>query len=366
MTPDDIEAIAALGLRGDAGGGLHHGRRVPLPAQRTRTARATPIRPRWPARIVAAARRRGIGLTLLPCFYAHGGCGGTAAEPGQARFLSDLDGFWRLMEASRAPRRQRSTARALGIAPHSLRAVDAAELRGAGRQRRPPGPIHIHAAEQVREVEECLAWSGARPVQWLLDNMRLDARWCLIHCTHMTPEESRGPRALRRRGRPVPDHRGQSRRRHFRRPRDFSHAGGRFARRHGQQRAHRRSTRSCARSSTRSACASRSATAWGPPARPRGAICSMRRASGGAQALGLGRRSRGRAKRRHRGARRRRIRPSSAATVIRCIDSWIFAAGDTSCAMCSPAASMSSSEGRHVRRDAVLARFAAAMRRLPI
>ena len=55
----------------------------------------------------------------------------------------------------------------------------------------PPALIHIHAAEQAREVEDCIAWSGARPVQWLLDNMNVDARWCLIHCTHMTPDESR-------------------------------------------------------------------------------------------------------------------------------------------------------------------------------
>jgi formiminoglutamate deiminase len=78
---------------------------------------------------------------------------------------------------------------ALGIAPHSLRAVDAGELRALA-ERWAAGPIHIHAAEQAREVEECQAWSGARPVQWLLDNMAVDARWCLVHCTHMTPEES--------------------------------------------------------------------------------------------------------------------------------------------------------------------------------
>ncbi len=78
----------------------------------------------------------------------------------------------------------------LGIAPHSLRAVDAPEL-AALLESWTAGPVHIHAAEQTREVEECLAWSGARPVQWLLDNANVDARWCLIHCTHMTDDESR-------------------------------------------------------------------------------------------------------------------------------------------------------------------------------
>jgi formiminoglutamate deiminase len=77
----------------------------------------------------------------------------------------------------------------LGIAPHSLRAVDATELQ-ALVQAWPSAPIHIHAAEQAREVEECVAWCGARPVEWLLDNVEIDRRWCLIHCTHMTSDES--------------------------------------------------------------------------------------------------------------------------------------------------------------------------------
>ena len=140
------------------------------------------------ARIVAAAQASGIGLALLPCFYAHGGCGGRPPNPGQVRFLSDLDGFQRLLEAS--ARHVAAVPRAvLGIAPHSLRAVDEGEMR-ALVERWPAGPIHIHAAEQTAEVDECVAWSGARPVQWLLEHMDVDARWCLIHCTHMTPEES--------------------------------------------------------------------------------------------------------------------------------------------------------------------------------
>ena len=79
----------------------------------------------------------------------------------------------------------------LGIAPHSLRAVTPEELKALLEQN-PSGPVHIHAAEQIGEVEQCVAWSGARPVQWLLANMPVDQRWCLIHCTHMTDEESRG------------------------------------------------------------------------------------------------------------------------------------------------------------------------------
>ena len=77
------------------------------------------------------------------------------------------------------------------------------------------GPIHIHVAEQVKEVEDCLAWSGARPVEWLLANADVDARWCLIHATHMTDAETDAHGRERRGRRPLPDHRGQSRRRHL-------------------------------------------------------------------------------------------------------------------------------------------------------
>jgi formiminoglutamate deiminase len=79
----------------------------------------------------------------------------------------------------------------LGIAPHSLRAVDAPELAQLLKAF-PRAPVHMHAAEQTGEVEECVAWSGQRPVAWLLANAGVDARWCLIHCTHMTAEESAG------------------------------------------------------------------------------------------------------------------------------------------------------------------------------
>ena len=140
------------------------------------------------ARIAAAAVATGIGLTLLPVFYAHAGFGGAPPQEGQRRFICGLDGFARLLEASQAAVAAADGAN-LGVAPHSLRAVTPEELAGvvalAGG-----GPIHIHAAEQVREVEDCLAWSGARPVEWLLHNAAVDSRWCLIHATHMTGEET--------------------------------------------------------------------------------------------------------------------------------------------------------------------------------
>ena len=77
---------------------------------------------------------------------------------------------------------------ALGVAPHSLRAVAPEDLQFAA-QLLPDGPIHIHAAEQEREVADCLVWSGRRPVEWLLDETGLGPRWCIVHATHMTGDE---------------------------------------------------------------------------------------------------------------------------------------------------------------------------------
>ena len=141
-------------------------------------------------RVVAAAVDTGIGLTLLPVFYAHSGFGGAAPTTGQRRFLNTIDSFGRLVDALRPEAAAHGCA--LGVAPHSLRAVTPAELAAVVAMARPGWPIHIHAAEQVREVAESIAWSGARPVQWLLDNAAVDARWCVVHATHLLAAETRG------------------------------------------------------------------------------------------------------------------------------------------------------------------------------
>jgi formimidoylglutamate deiminase len=140
-------------------------------------------------RIAAACRETRIGLTLLPSFYAYGGFGGAPPSPGQRRFLNDPDRFLKIVERSRAILTNLPAAR-VGIAPHSLRAVTPDTLRAVCRAV-PDGPIHIHAAEQTREVDECVAALGRRPVQWLLDNAGLDSRWCVIHATHTTETEIR-------------------------------------------------------------------------------------------------------------------------------------------------------------------------------
>jgi formimidoylglutamate deiminase len=138
-------------------------------------------------RIAASAQSTGIGLTLLPVFYAHAGFGGRAPDAGQRRFINDIDGFARLMESSRRAVAGLEGA-VMGLAPHSLRAVTPDEL-AAVLQLGENGPVHIHVAEQTREVDECIAWSGQRPLQWLFDNAAVDRRWCLIHATHATMEE---------------------------------------------------------------------------------------------------------------------------------------------------------------------------------
>lgn len=141
-------------------------------------------------RIAAAAETTGIGLTLLPVFYAHSGFGGDALTAGQRRFANDLDGFAHLMDASRRVLGGQAGA-IVGIAPHSLRAVTPGELKDLLPLAQ-GGPIHIHVAEQFAEVEACLAWSGCRPVEWLLDNAPINSAWCLIHATHTSPEELAG------------------------------------------------------------------------------------------------------------------------------------------------------------------------------
>ncbi|TIX27758.1 formimidoylglutamate deiminase [Mesorhizobium sp.] len=139
-------------------------------------------------RIAAAAGETGIGLTLLPVFYAHSSFGGAAPNEGQRRFINDVNRFSRLIEKSRESVRALNQA-VVGVAPHSLRAATPEELAEVA-EIVPDGPIHIHIAEQVKEVEDCLAWSGARPVEFLLGHAKVDKRWCLIHATHMTDAET--------------------------------------------------------------------------------------------------------------------------------------------------------------------------------
>ena len=139
-------------------------------------------------RIVAAASAAGIALTLLPVFYAHADFGAVPPTAGQRRFVHSIDTYARLVEL--LAREAATAGWNLGVAPHSLRAVTPDELAAVTALLPRGAPIHIHAAEQAREVAACVGWSGARPVEWLLDHAGVDSRWCVVHATHMTPGET--------------------------------------------------------------------------------------------------------------------------------------------------------------------------------
>jgi formiminoglutamate deiminase len=358
MTPDDIEAVAALAYVEmlEAGfttvGEFHYLHNAPDGSRYADPAETA-------ARIVAAAATTGIGLTLLPCFYAHGGCGGQAPSGGQKRFLSDLDCFGVLMQASRAHIDRLPGAR-LGIAPHSLRAVAATELEALVRAYT-SGPVHMHAAEQVREVDECIAWSGKRPVQWLLENMQLDERWCLIHCTHMTGEEISG---LTRSGAvaglcPITESNlGDGTFAAV----EYERARGRFA--IGTDSNVRISVNEELRTleySQRLRDQKRNRLGAGRPSTGRSIFEAAR--MGGAQALGLGKAG---------------LAVGQSADIVvldathptmvgrdgdALLDAWIFAAGNVVCDVFVRGAHVVA-DGRHVKRDEVCGRYAATMRLL--
>ena len=142
-------------------------------------------------RCLAAAEHAGIAITLLPALYAHGGFGGQPPLRGQRRFINGADRFLAILETLQSAC-DASPLRRLGIAPHSLRAVSRDLLSTVLEGLPASAPIHIHVAEQMKEVEDCLAWCGKRPVELLLDSFDLSSRWCAIHATHMTDEEATG------------------------------------------------------------------------------------------------------------------------------------------------------------------------------
>jgi formimidoylglutamate deiminase len=138
-------------------------------------------------RIVAAAESAGIGLTLLPAFYAHGGFGGQPLAEKQLRFRNDVDRYLKLLDGvERACQRIDAD---WGLCFHSLRAATEGEMKTVLAAQTRERPVHIHIAEQTKEVEDCLAWSNRRPVEWLYDKFEIDRRWCLIHATHVSPDE---------------------------------------------------------------------------------------------------------------------------------------------------------------------------------
>ena len=185
LSPDDVEAIASqlyvemLEAGFTAVGEFHY-----LQHDVDGSSYADPAE--MAERIVAAAGTTGIGLTLLPVLYHQGGFDAAPLGEGQRRFRLDADALVDLV----ATLRKRHPSLVVGAAPHSLRAVTPESLRAVAAAVR-NGPLHIHAAEQEKEVADCVAWSGRRPVRWLLDEAGVDRRWCLVHATHLDDGEVR-------------------------------------------------------------------------------------------------------------------------------------------------------------------------------
>jgi formimidoylglutamate deiminase len=186
VDPDDVEAIAAQAFVEMLRGGFtsvaefHY-----LHNQPDGTRYASP----WELgeRILAAATATGVGLTLLPTLYMHGGIG-RALEPGQRRFASaSVDVFLALV--ADLDRRARAAGARVGVAPHSIRAVAEDELRDLLGSLAADVPIHIHVAEQSGEVDQAMTAHGLAPAAFLADRFGLDVRWTLIHCTYCTREE---------------------------------------------------------------------------------------------------------------------------------------------------------------------------------
>lgn len=190
LTPEDVQAIAAMVQIEMAEAGyaavvefhyLHHGQ-----GGQTYDDLAE-----MSARIAAAAAETGLGLTHLPVLYERGGCDGRELTTGQLRFGNEPERFAKLWQGAQHALAHLPADTVLGVAPHSLRASSEEGLKLAASLS-PQTPAHIHVAEQPAEVAEVLAATGQRPVEWMLANTDLSPRWCLIHATQMTAKETTG------------------------------------------------------------------------------------------------------------------------------------------------------------------------------
>ena len=140
------------------------------------------------SRIIAAAIQTGIGLTHLPVYYMQGGLNGEQLSKGQLRFGNNSENYFRILEQSGNEIQTAPKDYMFGMAPHSLRTVSPKALREILDSRQLE-PVHIHISEQQKEVEDFQNNYSTRPVNWLIDNVNVDSRWCLVHSTHMHPEE---------------------------------------------------------------------------------------------------------------------------------------------------------------------------------
>ncbi|HQY74988.1 MAG TPA: formimidoylglutamate deiminase [Aestuariivirga sp.] len=188
LSPDDLEAVAAQAYVEMVKAGfscvgefqyLHHkpdGSAYDEPAEMS-------------LRCISAADEAGIAITMLPTLYNYAGFGGQAPTAGQRRFVNGADRYLEIYETLKAVCGA-SPLRRIGISPHSLRAVTPELLKTVLDGIDDDARVHIHVAEQSKEVDDCLAWCGKRPVEFLLDQFDVSGRWCTIHATHMTADET--------------------------------------------------------------------------------------------------------------------------------------------------------------------------------
>ncbi len=186
LSPEDLEAVAAqayaemLCAGFTAVGEFQYLHRQPDGSNYVNCAELS-------LRCLVAAEQAGISTTMLPVLYSHGGFGGVDSSASQKRFINNAEGFLRIHSELKAVINDHHQ---LGIAPHSLRAVTKAGLDEVLEATPKDQPVHIHVAEQMKEVEDCVSWSGKRPVQYLLDHFPVNQNWCTIHATHMTTDET--------------------------------------------------------------------------------------------------------------------------------------------------------------------------------
>lgn len=146
--------------------------------------------------LIQAAAAAGMRLLLLPVLYRRGGLDDSPLSARQQAFGMDLDDYGRLLESLQAATR-RHPHLAIGIAPHSLRAVSAADLDEALKLRKaiiPGSPVHIHISEQPAEVAAAREYLGTTPIDWLCANAPVDRHWVLVHATHATAAELQSAR----------------------------------------------------------------------------------------------------------------------------------------------------------------------------
>ncbi|WP_374331947.1 formimidoylglutamate deiminase [Aestuariivirga sp.] len=188
LSPEDLEAVAAqLYVEMLKSGFSVVGEFQYLHHQPDGTPYADPAE--MSLRCFAAAQHAGIGITILPTLYAFGGFGGQDPVAGQRRFLNKAERFLKIVD-NLSIQAGGHALRHVGISPHSLRAVTPELLREVISALPENAPIHVHVAEQVKEVEDCLAFSGRRPVELLMQHFDLSDRWTAIHATHMTAAET--------------------------------------------------------------------------------------------------------------------------------------------------------------------------------